>query len=234
MPASEPTGGFWAAIRRFIKANLFAGILVLTPIVATFLMLRVAVRWVDKLLLLLPAQYRPEEYLPVAVPGLGFILLIAVLLITGLLARNFLGRRLVALGDAIMARIPLVSSLYSGIKQLVETIFTSSRDFQRVVLIEYPRKGLYTMAFVTGVAVGEIQQKTATKVLNVFVPTTPNPTSGFYLMVPEADVTPLEMNVEDAFKLLISGGILSSENDKSKKRKKVQPTRQEKTQEEQA
>lgn len=234
MSAPESTGGFWGSVRRFFKANLFAGILVLTPLVATFLTLRVAVRWVDKLLLLLPPQYRPEEYLPVAVPGLGFILLIAVLLITGLLARNFLGRKLVDLGDAIMARIPLVSSLYSGIKQLVETIFTSSRDFQRVVLIEYPRKGLYTMAFVTGVAVGEIQQKTATKVLNVFVPTTPNPTSGFYLMVPEADVIPLEMNVEDAFKLLISGGILSAENDKSKKRKKAQPTRQEKTQEETA
>ncbi|ABB38296.1 protein of unknown function DUF502 [Oleidesulfovibrio alaskensis G20] len=220
MTAQDSSGGFMALLRRFIKANLFAGILVLTPLVATFLTLRVAVRWVDKLLLLLPPQYRPEAFLPFAVPGLGFLLLIVVLLVTGLLVRNFLGRRLVDLGDAILARIPLVSSLYSGIKQLVETIFTSSRDFQRVVLIEYPRKGLYTMAFVTGVAVGEIQSKTASKVLNVFVPTTPNPTSGFYLMVPEADVIPLEMNVEDAFKLLISGGILSAEHEKSKNRKK--------------
>ncbi len=221
MSTPKAANGFLAAVRSSLKANLFAGILVLTPLVATFLALRIVVRWVDTLLLLLPAQYRPEAHLPFAIPGLGFILLIVVLLLAGLLARNFLGRKLVSLSDAILARIPLVSSLYSGIKHLVETIFTSSRDFQRVVLIEYPRKGVYTMAFVTGIAVGEIQSKTASTVLNIFVPTTPNPTSGFYLMVPEQDVTPLDMGVEEAFKLLISGGILSAEHEQAKKQKRL-------------
>jgi uncharacterized membrane protein len=112
-----------------------------------------------------------------------------------------------------------VSNFYKAVKQLVETIFYGpARDFKRVVLIEYPRTGLYTLAFVTGVAVGEIQQKTVKKVLNVFVATTPNPTSGFYLMVPEEDIIPLEMSVEDAFKVLMSGGILNPDAAAGKKK----------------
>ena len=215
--ANQQTG-FFAGIKHFFKANLIAGLLFLIPLVATFVALRVLVRWVDSSLLLLPAQYRPEAFLPFKLPGLGFILLFAVVLVTGLLVRNFLGRKLVKLWDALLSKIPLVSTLYGAVKQLVETIFGSStKDFQRVVLIEYPRRGVYTLAFVTGIAVGEIQRKTANQVVNVFVPTTPNPTSGFYLMVPEEDLTPLEMSVEDAFKVLISGGIVNPENPNRKK-----------------
>jgi uncharacterized membrane protein len=111
-----------------------------------------------------------------------------------------------------MYRIPFVSPLYKAVKQLVETLLSgSTRDFKRVVLIEYPRKGVYGLAFVTGVSVGEIQRKTEKKCINVFVPTTPNPTSGFYLILPEEDVIPLDMSVEDAFKVLISGGIINPE-----------------------
>ncbi len=229
--APQEKTGILSGIRRFIKANLLAGILFLVPLVSTFLILRMVVRWVDKSLLLIPPAYRPEEFLPYKVPGLGFILVLVVLLVTGVLVRNLLGRKLVALWDAVLYRIPFVSSFYKAVKQLVETICNGgTKDFKRVVLIEYPRKGLYTLGFVTGVAVGEIQQKTAKHVLNIFVPTTPNPTSGFYLMVPEEDVIPLEMGVEDAFKVLMSGGILSP--DKRDRNGNREKTNAETTQEE--
>lgn len=210
--------GFFSGIQRFFKANLIAGILFLTPLVATFLALRVLVNWVDSSLMLLPVQFRPETYLSFKIPGLGFILLFAVLLVTGLLVRNFLGRKLVEIWDFLLSKIPFVSTLYGAVKQLAEAIFSgSSKDFQRVVLLEYPRRGVYTLAFVTGTAAGEIQRRTPKTVTNLFVPTTPNPTSGFYLMVPEEDLIQLDMSVEDAFKVLISGGIVNPENSARKK-----------------
>lgn len=205
------------SLKAFFKSNLVAGVLFLTPIVATFFFLHVLFKWVDKTLLLIPPQWRPEALLGFNIPGLGILLVVAVLLATGILVRNILGKKLVALGDYILYHIPIVSPLYRAVKQLVDTIFSStSRDFKRVVLIEYPRRGVYTLAFVTGTSSGEIQEKTERTVLNTFVPTTPNPTSGFYLIVPEDDVIPLEMGVEDAFRLLMSGGILSPGKKKTK------------------
>ncbi len=200
----------FAWLQSGLKANLLAGLLFLMPVAATFYFLYFLVTVVDKTFLLLPMSLRPESFLPFPVPGLGLILVFMVLLLTGLFVRNFFGRKLVELGEWIMSYIPFVSKVYKAVKQLVTTIFsTTSREFKRVVLIEYPRKGVYALAYVTGTAVGEIQEKTACKVLNVFLPTTPNPTSGFYLMVPEKDVIPLEMSVEDSFKVLMSGGILN-------------------------
>lgn len=200
------------SIKNALKANLIAGILFLMPLVATFWFLRTLTIWVDKSLLLLPGPYRPENFLPFPVPGLGFILVFVVLLLCGVLVRNLLGRKLVALGEQVVGYIPYVSKLYKAVKKLVETIFSGAgKDFKRVVLIEYPRRGIFALAFVTGQASGEVQDKTAKRCLNVFLPTTPNPTSGFYLLVPEEDVTPLEMSVEESFKLLMSGGILSPE-----------------------
>ncbi|MBG0778189.1 MAG: DUF502 domain-containing protein [Desulfovibrionaceae bacterium] len=216
-PGPAPESGPVLFLKAFFKRNIVAGVLFLTPLVATFYFLLVLIRWIDRILLLIPVQWRPETLLGVQIPGLGVFVLIAVLIVTGVLVRNFLGKKLVELGDYILYHIPVVSPLYRAVKQLVETIFSgAARDFKRVVLIEYPRKGVYTLAFVTGVSTGEIQEKTHQKVLNVFVPTTPNPTSGFYLIVPEDDVVPLEMGVEDAFRLLMSGGILSPEKRKHK------------------
>lgn len=204
-----------ARVKHFIRANLLAGILFLTPVMATFFFLRVLFNWVDGLLNFLPAQFRPEAFLPFPVPGLGLILLFATLLLTGFVVRNYLGRKLVKIWDRIIETIPLVNKLYIALKQLVETIFNRSpKDFKRVVLIEFPKEGSYAIAFVTGVAVGETQHKTQRKVINVFVPTTPNPTSGFFLMIPEESVIPMDMGVEDAFKLLVSGGIISPDNKK--------------------
>lgn len=198
------------AFRTTIKNYLLAGVLVLVPIGVTIYIVNFLVGLMDKFLKYLPTKYHPDTYLPFHVPGLGLILLFLLTLLTGLLARNYVGRKLVALGEKVVGRIPLVRGVYLSAKQLVESILVQSgRDFKRVVLIPYPHKGSYALAFLTGVAEGEVQEKTQKRVLNVFVPTTPNPTSGFYLMIPEDEVTMLDMSVENAFKLIMSGGIIT-------------------------
>ena len=214
----NPVQRFLAFLWAKTRSNLIAGLLFLIPLVGTYFFIRFLIRWVDKSLLLLPAPYRPDNFLPFNIPGLGLILVFIILLVTGFIVRNFMGRKLVSMGERIMSHIPFVSKFYRSLKQLVETIFKTStgRDFKRVVLVEYPRKETYALAFVTGVAMGEIQRKTDKHCINLFVPTTPNPTSGFYLLVPEDDVIPLDMGVEDAFKLLISGGILNPEEERAK------------------
>ncbi|MCA1944126.1 MAG: DUF502 domain-containing protein [Desulfovibrio sp.] len=199
--------------KNVFRANILAGVLFLLPILATVFLINLLISWVDMSLLLLPVQYRPENYLPVRIPGLGLLLVVLILFITGMFVRNFIGRKLVELGERLMRYIPFVSKVYSWIKQMVDTLLlTSGKEFKRVVMIEYPRRGIWAMAFVTGVAEGEVQDKTNHRVINVFLPTTPNPTSGFYLLVPETDVIPLDMSVEDSMKLIMSGGILVPEN----------------------
>ncbi|MEW5774502.1 MAG: DUF502 domain-containing protein [Thermodesulfobacteriota bacterium] len=211
----KPSGarkGLAAQLKDAVKTNLAAGVLVLAPIGATVVFLRFVVTQVDQVILLLPEPYRPEHYLPFPVPGLGLVVVFMVLFLAGFLARNFLGRWVVAAWERLLSAIPFVSPFYKAVKQLVETVFSSAgKDFQRVVLMEYPRKGMFAIGFVTGVAVGEIQHRTAKRVVNVFLPTTPNPTSGFYLAVPEEEVVPLSMSVEDAFKVIVSGGIINPE-----------------------
>ncbi|NJB68149.1 putative membrane protein [Desulfobaculum xiamenense] len=200
-------------IKDALKANLLAGILVVTPLAATGFFLSLLFKWGDKVLLLIPEPYRPEQYLPFKVPGLGIIILFMFLFLAGVLGRNILGRFVVRIGEALLNNIPLVNKFYNAVKQLVNTILNGgNKDFKRVVLIEFPRKGIWALAYVTGTAVGEIQRRTEKKVVNVFVPTTPNPTSGFYLMVPEEELIPLDMSVEDSFKVLISGGIINPES----------------------
>jgi len=133
-------------------------------------------------------------------------------LIVGFLARNYIGSKLIEFWENIVNKIPFIRTIYVAIKQLGEAIFAKKeKDFKRVVLIEYPREGIFTLAFTTGIGEGEIQKKTKKRVLNIFVPTTPNPTSGFYLLVPEDEIKFLDMSVEDAFKLIISGGMATPE-----------------------
>ncbi|GAB6177113.1 DUF502 domain-containing protein [Desulfobaculum senezii] len=200
-------------IKDTLKANLLAGILVTTPLAATAFFLGLLMKWGDKVLLLIPQAYRPENYLPFKVPGLGILVLFIFLFIAGLLGRNILGRWLMGIGERIVDNIPLVNKFYHAVKQLVTTIINGGgKDFKRVVLVEYPRKGVWAIAYVTGTAVGEMQRRTEKRVINIFVPTTPNPTSGFYLMVPEDELITLDMSVEDSFKVLISGGIINPEN----------------------
>ncbi len=201
------------ASKTAFKANLVAGLLFLLPLLATAFLISFLITWVDKTLLLLPEAYRPENFLPIPIPGLGLLLVIGILFVTGMFVRNFVGRKLVELGEALMRYIPFVSKVYSWIKQMVDTLFlTTGKEFKRVVLVEYPRRGIWAMAFVTSESQGEVQDKTQQKCINLFLPTTPNPTSGFYLLVPECDVIPLEMSVEDSMKLIMSGGILVPES----------------------
>ena len=193
------------ALRRY----LVAGILVWAPLAFTFVLLRFAVNLMDKSLRIIPPAYRPEELLGFHIPGLGIILTFGVLLLTGMLAANFVGRYVVGGWESLMDRIPVVRSIYSAAKNFAEIVFSDSdHSFKRVLLIEYPRKGLYSLAFQTASELGEVQGRTGEDVICCFVPTTPNPTSGFIIIVPRKDIVFLDMEVDEALKMIISLGVV--------------------------
>ena len=186
-----------SGIKTRLKSYFITGLLVLIPISLTIYILKILIGLV-------------EDFSPIKlpIPGMGLIITIGIVVATGFIATSVIGRWLVNLGEKFLYRIPIVKNIYQGAKQLSNAVFASKGDkFRSVVLLEYPRKGLYSLGFVTGDTKGVMQDKTQKKMVNVFVPTTPNPTSGFYLMVPEDEVIRLNMNVEDAFKVLISGGL---------------------------
>ncbi len=192
-----------------LRRYLVAGLLIWVPVGATILIFSFLLDLMDRLLLLLPAAYRPDQLLGFRIPGLGAILAILVLLATGVLVANFLGRRVVGSLESVLDRIPLVRSVYSSIKHFAEVVFSESNSsFKKVLLIEYPRKGLYSLAFQTSENPAEVQARTGDEILTVFLPTTPNPTSGFMLFVPRNDVTELDMSVEEALKMIISLGVV--------------------------
>ena len=192
-----------SALRRYIMA----GLLVWLPLGITILVVKMLVELMDRSLLLLPNSYQPELLLGMHIPGFGVILAVLVVLVTGIIVANLFGRKLVALWESLLARIPLVSSVYSAVKQIAETMFSSNgNSFRKVLLVEYPRKGLWTLAFQTGTDIGEAQCKTGREVINIYVPTTPNPTSGFFIMVPKEDMVELEMSVDEGLRMIISMG----------------------------
>ena len=192
-----------------IRRYLVAGVLVWAPLAVTYLLINFAVSIMDRTLLLIPAQYRPEELLGVHIPGLGVILTLAVLLLTGILAANFVGRAFVGGWESLLDRIPVVRAIYSAVKNFAEMVFSdSSESFKKVLLIEYPRKGVYSLAFQTATELGEVQDRTGVEVVCCFVPTTPNPTSGFIIIVPKQDIITLDMEVDEALKMIISLGVI--------------------------
>jgi uncharacterized membrane protein len=177
------------------------------PLGVTLIVVRALVGWLDGSLLLIPEPYRPENLLGFPLPGLGVLLSLLILLLTGILAANFFGRSLVGIWERLLARIPLVRSIYSGTKQLAETLFNGGGEsFRKVLLVEFPRRGLWTLAFQTGHDIGEAQDKIGGNVLNVYIPTTPNPTGGYFVMVRSEDVVELEMTVDEGLKMLMSMG----------------------------
>ena len=193
-----------------LRRYLIAGLLIWVPLVITVVVIRSLVGFMDQSMLLLPKEWRPEALLGYPIPGLGLVLTVTIVVMTGLLAANLFGRRVVAAWESLLARIPLVRSIYSAVKQVAETIFAANGEaFRKVLLIEYPRRGIWTLAFQTGTATGEIQRRTEAEVITVFVPTTPNPTSGFIMMIPKNEVMELEMSVEDALKLVVSLGVVA-------------------------
>jgi uncharacterized membrane protein len=200
-----------------LRRYLIAGLLVWVPLGVTVLIVKSLIDLMDRSLLLLPPLYRPENLLGFKIPGLGVVLTIGVVLITGMVVANLFGRQLVRLWEGLLARIPLVRSIYSAVKQVLETVFSSGgQSFRKVVLIEYPRREIWTLAFLTGGGGEEVQGITGRQLVSVFVPTTPNPTSGFFLMLPSEDVVELGMSVDTGLKLIMSAGVVSPDNNKDK------------------
>ncbi len=204
---SPPRLTFFARCRR----DLLAGVLVTAPLGITMYIGWLFIDYVDSTVKpLIPMAYNPETYLPYSIPGIGLLLLIFTLIVIGALAAGFMGRVFMRLSETVMARIPVLRSIYGALKQIMETILAQqSAAFRQVVLLEYPRKGLWALGFVTGETKGEVQVLTDNQVVNVFLPTTPNPTSGFLLFVPKEDVHVLHMTVEEGIKMVISGGIVT-------------------------
>ena len=194
---------------KYFRRYFVAGILVWLPLAVTYLLLRFLIGVMDKTLNLLPAAYHPEELLGFHIPGLGLILTLIVLLVTGVLAANIVGTKVVGGWESLLDRIPVVRSVYSAAKSFTEIVFSDTGNaFKKVLLIEYPRKGIYTLTFQTATEVGEIQARTGDEVMCCFVPTTPNPTSGFIVMVPKKDIIELDMEVDAAARLIMSLGVV--------------------------
>ncbi|WP_019590715.1 MULTISPECIES: DUF502 domain-containing protein [unclassified Thioalkalivibrio] len=195
-----------AALRRYV----IAGLLVWLPLVVTGYIIKLLVDLLDYSLLILPEEWRPEAWLGFDLPGAGVVIAVAIVLLTGMIVANILGRRLVQLGEAVVRRIPLVSTIYGAVKQVTETVFSDGGDsFRKVVLVEYPRSDAWSVAFLTGTGTRETRERTGEDMLTVFVPTAPNPTSGFVLLVPREDVIELEMSVEDGLKFVMSLGVVT-------------------------
>jgi uncharacterized membrane protein len=196
-----------------VKKYLITGLLIWVPLVITVWVLSVLVGTLDQTLLLLPVDWQPRAWLGFNIPGLGVLLTLAVVLVTGMLGANIIGQRLVRIWESLLSRIPVVKSLYSSVKQVSDTLFSSSgQAFRKALLVQYPRQGSWTIAFLTGQPGGDVVNHLTGEYVSVYIPTTPNPTSGFFLMMPRSDVIELDMNVDEALKYIISMGVVPPEN----------------------
>lgn len=193
-----------------LRTYFISGLLVWLPIWVTLLVIGFLVDLLSRSLLLLPRELQPDELLGMHIPGIGVVITLLVIFLTGVFAANFIGRRFIALGNAILARIPVVRSVYTGVKQVTETLFTpGGQSFRKVLLVQYPCKGVWSMAFQTGQVCKEIENPLNAKdMVSYFVPTTPNPTSGFLMMAPREEVVEVDMSVEQALKYIISLGVV--------------------------
>ncbi len=194
-----------------LRAYMLAGILVTAPIGITFYFAWLVVGFFDnRVKPLIPAAYNPETYLPIGVPGLGLVVFLLFLIFVGWVAAGLLGRWFVRATEHLLNRMPVIRSVYSATKQIVETIVShQSETFRQVVLFEYPRRGSWALGFITGKTQGEVQNLTSDEVINVFLPTTPNPTSGYLLFIPRKELIVLDMTVEEGIKMVVSGGIVT-------------------------
>ncbi len=195
-----------------LKRWFVFGLLIWVPIGVTVFVVQFLFDLFDRILKLVPAPYQPHAVLGFDVPGLGLVLAIVLLIVTGMLTGNLVGRRVVGWAEGVVGRIPFVRAIYGSAKQVAVTMFSGNgQGFRRAVLVPYPYRGSYALGFVTATTLGEVQEKTGAEVTAVFVPTTPNPTSGFILMVPKGDVVELEMTVDEALKMIISLGVVIPE-----------------------
>ncbi len=203
-----------------LRAYLFTGILVTAPVAITFYMAYKFIFWVDRLVnQILPPQYKFDEILPVTVPGIGLVILVVALILVGMFAAGFMGRFFLRLGEWLVYKMPLVSTVYSLLKQVFETFFSSkTQAFKKVVILEYPRKGIWILGFLSAELQGEVKENLSGDMVSVFVPTTPNPTSGFLVFVPKEDVTELSMSVEEGLKYVVTGGLVEPNGQKKRKK----------------
>jgi len=193
-----------------IRRYFITGLLVWVPIVITVWVLSVLVGTMDQTLLLLPSAFRPESWLGVYVPGMGALLTLLVIFLTGLFAANIIGQRLVRYWERVMARIPVVNSIYNGVKQVSDTLFSpGGQAFRKALLVQWPSPGMWTIAFLTGTPGGDVSNHLQGDYVSVYVPTTPNPTGGYFVMVPRSAVVELDMTVDEALKYIISMGVVA-------------------------
>jgi len=193
-----------------LKRYLITGLLIWVPLVITLWVLDLLVGTMDQTLLLLPPEWRTEGWLGVHIPGLGVVLTVLIVLVTGMLAANIIGQQLVLFWEGVLARIPVVNSIYIGVKQVSDTLFKpGGQAFRKAVLVQWPRPGMWTIAFVTGTPGGDVANHLQGDYLSLYVPTTPNPTGGYFVMTPRAEVIELDMSVDDALKYIISMGVVA-------------------------
>jgi uncharacterized membrane protein len=200
------------SVREIFQRYFLAGLLVFLPVVITLWFLGWVIALMDGLLDVLPDRLHPNSYLPFAIPGLGALITVALILFLGFLTKGVATRRFLAAWDKIFVKIPIFRGVYTAVQKLVQTFLGQSQSNRQVVMIEYPRKGVYAVGFAMGRAWHELEKKNEVPLVNVFVPTTPNPTSGFYLLVPTNEVAPLNMSMEEALKLITSGGLITPDD----------------------
>lgn len=193
-----------------MKRYFITGLLVLVPLFITVWVLTTLIGFMDRSLLLLPEGWRPEAQFGRAVPGIGALLTLLIIFVTGLIATNFFGKRLILVWEVLLSKVPVVKSVYASVKQVSDTLFSDSGNaFRKALLVQYPREGSWTIAFMTGHPGGDVANHLRGDFVSVYVPTTPNPTSGFFLMMAKADVIELDMSVDAALKYIISMGVVA-------------------------
>lgn len=196
-----------------MRKYFITGLLILVPLAITVWVLSLVINTMDQSLLLLPENWQPKKVFGFNIPGLGTILTVAIVFLTGLLTNNLIGNYLVRLWERLLHRIPVVSSLYGSVKQVSDTLFSSSGNaFRKAVLVPYPHADSFTIAFLTGVPGGDVANHLSGDFVSVYVPTTPNPTSGFFLMMERSRVIELDMTVDAALKYIVSMGVVAPEH----------------------
>jgi len=197
-----------------VKKYFITGLLIWIPLVITIWVLLLVVDTLDQSLLLLPPEWRPERWLGIRVRGMGVVLTVVIVFVTGVLAANFIGQRLVQVWNHLLHRIPFFSSVYSSVKQVSDTLFSSKGEaFRKALLVQWPREGMWTIAFLTGVPGGDVAKHLQGDYVSVYVPTTPNPTGGYFVMLPRSEVIELDMSVDTALKYIISMGVVVPNGD---------------------
>ncbi|MEK6594858.1 MAG: DUF502 domain-containing protein [Pseudomonadota bacterium] len=196
--------------RKNLKRYFITGLLIWVPLAITLWVLNLLVSTMDQTLLLLPQQLQTEKWLGMHIPGLGVLLTLLIVFLTGLLAANIIGQRLVVYWERVLARIPVVNSIYNGVKQVSDTLFSpTGQAFRKALLVQWPREGMWTIAFMTGVPGGDVVNHLPGDYVSVYVPTTPNPTGGYFVMVARKDIIELDMSVDAALKYIISMGVVA-------------------------